>query len=163
MGRIRSPRQPLAGRFQLAFHRERGKLSIYALTVGRNGPKLQESTSTAGIFPARPPPLIFVVSPRLVRLPGRYATMGESASVMQPAALDHPVVDRTGLSAGYDFDLEWAPDETQFGGSLGDGPEETTTRGFFAALQKQPGLKLEATQGPVDVLVIDPVAQPPET
>ena len=35
-----------------------------------------------------PPPLIFVVSPQLVRLPGRNATMAEFASVMQRAALD---------------------------------------------------------------------------
>jgi uncharacterized protein (TIGR03435 family) len=33
-------------------------------------------------------------------------------------AIDRPVVDKTGLSGRYDFDLEWAPDETQFSGGL---------------------------------------------
>jgi len=46
------------------------------------------------------PPLIFVVSPLLVRLPGRHATMADLASVMQRAALDYPVLDTTGFPQG---------------------------------------------------------------
>jgi Protein of unknown function (DUF3738) len=42
--------------------------------------------------------------------------MGELASVMQRALLDRPVLDRTGLTGRYDFDLEFMPDESQFGG-----------------------------------------------
>src|SRR5262245_8338443 len=38
-------RKLLADRFKLAFHRERKELSIYALTVGKNGAKLKESAS----------------------------------------------------------------------------------------------------------------------
>ena len=49
-------------------------------------------------------------------LPGRNATMGNLVSLLQRAILDSPVVYKTGLSGRYDFELEWAPDETQFGG-----------------------------------------------
>jgi uncharacterized protein (TIGR03435 family) len=44
--------------------------------------------------------------------------LGNFVSLLQRAILDRPVVDKTGLTGRYDFDLEWAPDETQFSGGL---------------------------------------------
>jgi uncharacterized protein (TIGR03435 family) len=157
-------RKLLAERFSLTFHREQKELSIYALAVGKNGLRLKESMWLPDASPEGPPPLIFVVSPQLVRLPGRSATMAELASVLQRAALDRPVVDKTGLSGRYDFDLEWTPDETQFGGALGRSPnaDEAPKPGLFAAIQQQLGLRLEATKGPVEALVIDRAERPTE-
>jgi uncharacterized protein (TIGR03435 family) len=157
-------RKLLAERFNLAFHREPKELPIYALTVAKNGSKLKESTVSPDASPEGPPPLVFVVSPQLVRLPGRHATTAELASVMQRAALDRPVVDKTRISGTYDFDLEWTPDESQFGGVLGRPPSNDASAkpGLFAAIQQQLGLRLEATRGPVDVLVIDKAARPSE-
>ena len=57
------------------------------------------------------------------------------------------VLDRTGLSGAFDVDLEWTPAQA-------DGIS------IFTAVQDQLGLKLEATTGPLDVLVIDR-AEPP--
>jgi uncharacterized protein (TIGR03435 family) len=125
-------RQLLADRFKLAFHREPRELSIYALTVAKNGPKLKEAT----VSPDGPPPLIFRLSPQGASLPGRDATTGELASVMQRSALDRPVLDRTGLSGRYDFDLEWTRDETQFGGLAPQGTAESTKPDLFAAIQQ---------------------------
>ena len=150
----------LADRFQLAFHREQKQLSMYALTVGRGGSKLKPSAVSPDATPEGPPPLIFVVSPRAVRLPGRFATMAELASLLQRSALEHPVVDKTGLAGRYDFDLEFAPDETLFGGALGQGPENPQYPGLFAAIEQQIGLKLEAGKGPVEALIIDSAARP---
>jgi uncharacterized protein (TIGR03435 family) len=152
----------LADRFQLTFHREHKELQVYALTVAKGGPKLRESTLSPDASPEGPLPLIFVVSPQIVRLPGRNATMAEFASVMQRAALDNPVLDRTGLSARYDFDLEFTPDETVFGGALAKGTDDSARPGLFAAIQQQLGLRLEATKGPVEALVIDHVHRPSE-
>jgi uncharacterized protein (TIGR03435 family) len=81
--------------------------------------------------------------------------MDEFASLLQRSALERPVVDQTGLTSRYDFDLEFAIDETLFGGALGKGPDDPAKPSLFAALQEQLGLKLEATRGPVSVLVID--------
>ena len=76
------------------------------------------------------------------------------------AVLDRPVVDRTGLSGKYDFDLEWMPDEVQFGGHVPPGtPEAQQKPDLFAAIQ-QLGLRLDATKGPVEVLVINQVQRP---
>src|SRR5580658_2261331 len=109
-------RKLLADRFRLAFHREQKEMSIYALTVAKGGSKvtgskvtgskLKESAMSPDDSPVGPPPLIFVVTPPAVRLPGRYATMAELASVFQRGMLDRPVVDKTGLAGRYDFDLE---------------------------------------------------------
>jgi uncharacterized protein (TIGR03435 family) len=154
-------RKLLAERFQLTFHREQKELKVYALMIARGGPKLKESTVSPDASPEGPP-LIFVVSPQLVRLPGRNATMADFASVMQRAALDYPVLDKTGLSSRYDFDLEFTPDETVFGGALEKGTDDSAKPGLFAAISQQLGLRLEATRGSVEALVIDHVERPSE-
>ena len=152
-------RKLLADRFKLTFHRERKELSIYALTVARNGPKLKQSTEP----PDAPPVLVNRIFPGRVLLPARNATMAQLASMMQRAVLDRPVLDKTGLSGKYDFDLEWTPDETQFGGQGPPGaPEIPLKPDLFAALQQQLGLRLEAAKGPVEVLVVDQVERPSE-
>jgi uncharacterized protein (TIGR03435 family) len=153
-------RKLLADRFSLTFHREQKELPIYALTIAKTGSKLKESTVSPDASPEGPPPLIFVLSPQGVSLPGRNATMAELASVMQRAAVDRPVVDQTGLTGRYDFVLEWTPDDTQFGGQRPPTPEVPVKPDLFAALQQQLGLKLVATRGPVEVLVIDRIERP---
>jgi uncharacterized protein (TIGR03435 family) len=150
----------LADRFQLTVHREPKEMSMYALTVAKGGAKLKESTVHPDATPEGPSPLIFIVSSPDVKLPARYATMDDLASVLQRSTLERPVVDRTGLKGHYDFDLDFAIDETIFGGALGKGIDNPTEPGLFAAMQQQLGLKLEATRGPVSTLVIDRVQHP---
>jgi uncharacterized protein (TIGR03435 family) len=148
-------RKLLAERFSLALHREPKEYSIYALTIAKNGPKLMEAAPNTS--PEGSPPLVFVLYPDMARLAARDATMGELASVMQRSALDRPVVDKTGLLGRYDFDLEWMPDETQFSGNVPKGDPDHPKADLFAAMQQQLGLKLEATRGPIEALVIDKV------
>src|SRR5580658_4599213 len=153
-------RKLLADRFRLKFHREEKEFSIYALTVAKTGSKLKESTLDLDATPEGPPLLAFVIAPDTVRLPARAVTMPEIASVFQRAALDQPVVDRTGLSGRYDFDLEFTPDESQFSGLGLKGTPESTKPDLFTAMQQQLGLKLEATKGPINTLVIDQAERP---
>ncbi|MBZ5578051.1 MAG: TIGR03435 family protein [Acidobacteriia bacterium] len=148
----------LADRFQLVFHRDKKELTVYALTVGKNGPKLTKSES-AGTVPA----LLFR---GLGNLPARNATMEEFAGVMQGAVLDRPVVDQTGIQGRWDFQLLWTPDETQFAALRGPGPLPAPPDGaetqpdLFTAIQKQLGLKLESTKAPTEVFVVDKVEKP---
>jgi uncharacterized protein (TIGR03435 family) len=89
--------------------------------------------------------------------------MAQFASMIQRAVLDRPVLDQTGLPGKYDFDLEWTPDETQFGGQEPPGATEIPLKPDpFAAMQQQLGLKLEAAKGLVEVLFIDQAARPSE-
>ena len=151
-------RKLLSDRFSLTLHREEKEFPIYALTVAKGGPKLAEAAPDTS--PEGSPPLVFVLSPGGARLAARNATMGELGWVMQRSALDRPVVDKTGLPGRYDFDLEWAPDETQFGGNVPAGDPEHPKPDLFAAMQQQLGLRLEATRGPIEALVIDRVERP---
>lgn len=91
---------------------------------------------------------------------------------------DRPVVDQTGAKGKYDLKLRYDPSSTP-GGRFGPmqnkegpgpaggdpanhiAPEREPPPSIFNALQEQLGLKLEATKGPVDLLVIDHVEKKP--
>jgi uncharacterized protein (TIGR03435 family) len=153
-------RQLLADRFQVRFHREPKEMGIYALTVAKGGPKLKPSKLDPDANPAGPPPLIFVVSLPVLKLAAHYASMDDFATLLQ-RALERPVADQTGLTGRYDFDLEFTPDETLYGGAF-EGAEDASKPGLLAALQDQLGLKLNATKGPANALVIDHAERPTE-
>ncbi len=68
---------------------------------------------------------------------------------------ERPILDRTGLTGQYDFIVEWT--SSSFA-STSTGP----TTSMEAALKDQLGLKLEPTEAPVDVLLIDHLEQPTE-
>ncbi len=107
----------LTERFQLQFHRETKEMSVYALTVApKGGTKIKATAISEDATPEGPRTLIFSIRPDGVLLPARYATMGEFAAVLQRGAMNRPVIDQTGLKERYDFDLDWLPDESQFGG-----------------------------------------------
>ena len=103
----------LADRFKLTFHRDKKELSVYVLTVEKNGPKnvtKSESTAPGFSIPIRP-------APGGVAMSVRNGTMTNFAVFgLQGAVLDRPVLDQTSLTDRFDFTLTWAPDESQFGG-----------------------------------------------
>lgn len=71
------------------------------------------------------------------------------------ATLRRPVVDKTGLAGGYDFTLQWVPEDTR-----NEADNDETGGTFRQALKNQLGLKLVPQKGPVEVLAIDHVEQP---
>ena len=148
----------LTDRFKLTFHREQKEFSIYELEVAKGGPKLKLSTAA----PDDPPAVICTVYPQKVLLPARNATMADLVAMMQRAMMDRPVVDKTGLQGRYDFDLEWAPDETQFGGELPRAPVDAQAAPLFTAMRDQLGLELKPTRGPVSTLIVDGAERPAE-
>jgi uncharacterized protein (TIGR03435 family) len=150
----------LTDRFNLKFHTEPKEFPVYVLTVARGGSKLKESAAPADEQPV----LLNTVYPgEKIFLPARNATMAQFASMLQRAVLDRPVIDKTNLSTRYDFDLEWTPDDTQFGGNLPPVPPQNVVKpDLFAALQQQLGLRLESSRAPIDTIVIDRVQRPSE-
>ena len=150
-------RKLLEDRFKLTFHREQKEFSIYALEVTKDGSKLK-ATSLSPTDPSSVGP--GMVYPQKIVMPAHNATMNDFASLLQRAVLDRPVVDMTGLTGRYDFSLEWAPDESQFGGELPAASADAPSPPLFQAVQQQLGLKLDARKGPVAAIVIDRVEHP---
>jgi uncharacterized protein (TIGR03435 family) len=76
--------------------------------------------------------------------------------------LDRPVIDKTGLTGGYNFSLDfsWQPIS---GAPASEGvASEPTSPDIFTALEKQLGLKLEPGRGAIRQLIVDHVERPSE-
>jgi uncharacterized protein (TIGR03435 family) len=88
--------------------------------------------------------------------------------------LGRPVVDKTGLAAKYDFQMEFAPDPGAMrgmpmpppsGGGIapggGDGGGASDPAPNLITAVQQLGLKLDAGKGPVDLIVVDKAEKTP--
>ena len=151
-------RKLLVDRFQLTFHKDTRVLSVYEIVVGKDGQKLTP-TAVQGNLPG-----LFFRSINPADLMVRNATMVEFAGLMQSAVLDKPVVDHTGITGKFDFELKWTPDQGQFetfGGIKAPATENADAPpDLFTAIQQQIGLKINSTKAPTDVMVIDKVEKP---
>jgi uncharacterized protein (TIGR03435 family) len=170
----------LRERFAMKLHIETRSLPIYALTLARSdgqlGPNLHvagcEGYST-GQGPCGTPGATgrgrsYTESRdgggggmSVGRAPGTGASMMMKGATMPSLAnslsamLKRPVVDQTGLNGRFELELRYTmPGASTDSGSTQRAPE------LFTALQEQLGLKLEATRGPVEVLVIDSAEHP---
>ena len=72
--------------------------------------------------------------------------------------LQRLVIDRTGMSEPFDFNLEWAPVTSNVDPAATPAAEFAPS--LLASLDEQLGLKLEAQRAPMDYFVIDS-AEPP--
>jgi uncharacterized protein (TIGR03435 family) len=145
----------LVERFGLKFHRVDKEFSIYELTVAKSGAKLK-----AAAEPDAPPEIVGVVYPGKIEVPAKSVSMDDFVAMLQRATLDRPTVNKTGLAGRFDFTLDWAPDETQYGGELPKSTEEATLPPLFTAVQEQLGLRLVATRGMVSAMVVDGAVRP---
>jgi uncharacterized protein (TIGR03435 family) len=90
--------------------------------------------------------------------PGRYyaalTSLDDFAGNLRwRAGLDRPVVNMTGLTGMYAFDLRWPPSETEGTGYVDPA--------ILPAMEKQLGLRVEKRTLPFNVLVIDHVEGTP--
>jgi uncharacterized protein (TIGR03435 family) len=143
----------LADRFQLKVHRETRDLPLYYLVVGKNGLKMK-SVDPASAPPSRQAPDHAIKS--VVTAPAGRVIQGGMGGFVQLISLflDHPVIDRTALTGTYEY--LWSSQDL-----LEELREGTPAPSIFQTVQ-QVGLKLEASKGPVDVLVVDHVDKPSE-
>ena len=143
----------LADRFALKVHRETKELPVYALTVGKKGPKFKKSDGS------KESRLFFRGSSapdgtRMIKLVVDNGSMQELVE-LYAKFMDRPLVDKTGLADRYDFTVEYEANTDP------PGPmKELSGPALFKAFEEQAGLKLEATKGPVQILVIDHAEKP---
>ncbi len=146
----------LADRFSLAFHQSKKRLSVYQLLPANTGSKLankQGDPNGRGTFGFH----------ALGAMEVHDATMAEFAGWMQRYVVDRPVIDRTGLSGRYTFQMNWKADEFQFApiaASLSPTPQNDELPDLYTTLEQQLGLKLKAAKAPIEVLAIDHLQQP---
>jgi uncharacterized protein (TIGR03435 family) len=159
----------LEDRFTLKVHREPREIPAYELVVARPGAAgLRKSgVDCDALFAAgqvtRPEPGI---RPRCgltngpvgpgdgIGLIAGAFSMTQFAQFLQ--RVGRPVIDKTGLTGRYDFDLAFAP----LGPPTAGVPADPSRPTIFIALEEQLGLKLQSTNGPLDVIVIDSIEPP---
>ena len=148
-------RKLIAERFNMTFHREERKMPVYTITVDESGSKMVKGDPNG---PGDPD------FNGLGNLKAKAMSMDELAGVLKGVVLDRPVLNRTGLEGKYVFTLIWAPDESQFPG-VRQRPSAQALAGrgdIVTAMREQLGLKLEATEAPVEILVIENADKPSE-
>jgi uncharacterized protein (TIGR03435 family) len=136
----------LEERFQIAVRRETKELPVYDLVIAKGDLKLRETkpggigggstVSNRGALTAKGVPV--------------KSLLGTLAGVVH-----RPVIDKTGLTGVYDIELKWTPE---------DAPASTDETGpsIFTALQEQVGLRLDASKGMVETLIVDHAEKPSE-
>jgi len=136
----------LADRFQLQLHREKRDVAMYALVVAKNGPKLTPATETTRCYS------VSSTEKGTIHMEARCVEMEQL--VLQLAGTGgRYVVNQTGLTGRYAFTLDWWPANRI-------PPPDSDAPSMFKALEEQLGLKLEATRGPIEMLVIDHAEKP---
>jgi uncharacterized protein (TIGR03435 family) len=158
----------LAERFKLKAHRETKEAAAYALVHARDDRKLGKQIVASDVDCVAvlrammaggrggPPPGSGGPQCRLSTAgPGN--VRGTDVSIWQLAQLlsvqlQRQVVDRTGLTGVFSFELSFAADQV-------NDPDRPS---IFTALQEQLGLKLESQRAPLEMLVIDSVERPSE-
>jgi uncharacterized protein (TIGR03435 family) len=150
----------LAERFHLKVHVEVKDLPVYDLVVAKDGPRFKES-------PAPPPD---PDDPKKSSGRGNTSVNGHNGNIELTATaipvaglvgslsnqIDRTVIDKTGLKSEYDFHLKFTSENAQ-----PPLPDDAPPL-LFTAIQEQLGLKLVASKGPVNTLVVDHVEQPTE-
>jgi len=178
----------LKERFQLEFHRETKQLPVFALVVAKNGPKMKtvEVPAVPDGLPPMPTPGSGMMrntgdGPKLASGPGvriaiteqgrqmaGYMTMAQLANALN-RQVDRPVLDETELTATYDVDITWMPDDFASQGpghGAGRGGPGTDTGGgapttrepapnLAQALQEKLGLRLEPKKSSAEILIVD--------
>lgn len=167
-GRVATPQEIavriqalLADRFKLTMRRESREMQRFDLVVARPGVLTQNAGTCAPRGPNPRPaedtrPWCGLAFPPdagdVQHWVGTGITMDVVARRLQPI-VEAIVADKTGLTGAYDLTLDYlrgAPGQSDAGVGVS----------VFTALQEQLGLRLEATRGQVDVVVIDRVERP---
>lgn len=156
-------RRMLADRFKLRIHKETRQMPVYDLVVanadGRLGPQLTRPPGTCVRGKgALPPNFDFSTSCGFKRVGPTVITAKSidldtlASELSRRPDLGRLVRNRTGLTAEFDVELEYAP--------LAAAGDPLAGPGLTTVLRDQLGLALRSATGPVEVFVIDGVERP---
>jgi uncharacterized protein (TIGR03435 family) len=147
-------RRLLAERFAVRLHSEMHDVPSYALVIWKNGPKL-DLTQKVGTHHEE------TYGDVCLHRESRPGFEKNEGCTLDDLAFDlsmnnevgRPVINRTGLTARYSFELKW---------SIGsaDKPDDNSAPSIFSAVKEQLGLELQSIKAPHKVIVIDSASLP---
>lgn len=187
----------LRERFGMVVHHDSKEFQVDELQVAKGGSKLKETTLDPNA-PPPPPPTGPPGPPKLdkngfpemngpglmmlIQVGATGGPVGHMVARAQPLSqlvttlgnqLNRPVVDKTGLTGKYDFNLEYTPDMSRMPppplglagpgpapGAPGDNASEPGSN-LAAAIQQQLGLRLVGSKAKLDVVVVDKAERVP--
>ena len=152
----------LADRFKLVVHNDTQPISGFVLTVGKGKLKLKEAQPSGNPGCQFQPRIPVASVPGQISIPPitvscHNLTMEAFAAELRRLAngyINNAVVDSTGLTGSWDFDLKWTPQ-----GLLPLAGSDGIT--IFDAVDKQLGLRLEEKKLPAPVIIVDQVNRTP--
>jgi uncharacterized protein (TIGR03435 family) len=152
----------LTERFGLRIAQRQRESTVLELQVDGRAPILKAAPRACGLVSAAAPaarsadtPVCFTsIAGSMI---GRGVTTGMVAQELT-RRLERFVIDRSGLTGTFDFDLQWTPDT---GGvpAAGDAPLSDLPP-LVTAVREQLGLKLVPARAPVDVYVVEAASRP---
>jgi len=160
----------LEDRFRLRARRERVERPAYTLVLARRDARLGASLKLAPLdchtrAERRPPGTPGLAYCGIDRLPGRSTGRSMPVNLLAEALsrlVGRPVIDRTGLTGPYDWDLSWTPSPGEPASLDPDSrrliPPDAPS--IFVAVQEQLGLRLQPDRALLDVLVIESIQRP---
>jgi uncharacterized protein (TIGR03435 family) len=152
--RMRMLRRLLEERFELKVHRESKVTEVLGLVVTKTGPKMKVSAPNSSSQGTGFSPSGFSA---------RNVSMEKMISFLQdvlqrdPLAGGLPVLNRTGLTANFDFDFK-----LDFVRRTGELQTSGELESISAALREQLGLDLKLIKAPIDAIVVDHAKRPIE-
>lgn len=159
----------LEDRFKLTFHRENAKTASYALVLARKDGLLASALRPSALScapddSAKPEPSATSPNCSLLVMGSVATANGQTIKDLATALtlrLNTLVVDRTGLTGQFDFELNWrAPEPSAVDSPLLSDLTLGAAQSIQRALQEQLGLKLEPETTEANAFVIDHVEQP---
>jgi uncharacterized protein (TIGR03435 family) len=162
-------RELLKERFQLQEHREVKQEPVYFLTVAKGGIKMPPG-SCVPVKKDLPNECYSRTNEGLITtIDWRGAQMSDPGGVAYRTLSGHlsgfnnrVIIDKTWLTGAYDVHLQWERDPSP--STLADAAAPAAPAGhapsLFDAIEKQLGLRLESSTGPVEYLVVDHVEKP---
>jgi len=177
----------LMERFHLKVRHDSRTEASYELVVARSGLKMREAVQTPGpeqepvgrggvplskdkdglpqLAPGRSTRARLLLPNGSTRISGRMQSIEDILTMCRNQA-GRPVVDKTGLSGRYDFNLDFKREgmEIRTYGTAAAAPAgdpSDPAPDFVTAVEQQLGLKLEEKKAPVDVLVVEHVEKVP--
>jgi uncharacterized protein (TIGR03435 family) len=142
----------VADRFKLSLHREKKEQPVFAILIGKKGPRLKaaDPTGERGLGPA-PGGLAFTNT-----------TMKELADFLSMLPTIHrPVFDNTGLTGHFDFAIRVTANAGDQGAEATKVAMAQAEPSVFADALDALGLKLDSQKAAIDMLVVDRAEKTP--